>query len=234
MSLVSPPSLDRSLSSRSGIFPLASRLNHSCLPTAEPTFASSRLTVRALAPLDPSAEITISYLGPRLLLPAADRQAWLFKSFGFLCECDACTVDFAASDELRARSAALKQTIDESFAADPEKAFRASTELLRTTTAAGLAVERAFARATLCQLLILWGAGGSALAEEHVEKTVGEMKAARGEGDEWRRWAPWVGRTKDHPRNGVVGSFDFGRVRLDEGEAGETPVAEEDAQAAGP
>jgi hypothetical protein len=214
---------------RSGIFPIASRLNHSCTPSAEASYAasSSTLSVRALRPHLSGDEITISYLGARLLQPAAERQAWLLASFGFLCECEACTVDFARADAARQRAAELKATIDGCFTSDPEGGYRASVALLRTTAEAGLVVEQAFALATLAQLLILWGAGGTALAEEYVSKTVDAMRLCRGEGDEWRRWVAWRGRTAEHPRNGAVGSFDFSQVVLDAHASPPAPPAED-------
>lgn len=202
---------------RSGIFPIASRLNHSCTPSAEASYSvsSSTLSVRALRPHSIDDEITISYLGARLLQPANERQTWLLSSFGFLCECEACTTDFSTADATRKRTAELKSTIDSCFASDPEGGYRASVALLQATAEAGLVVEQAFALATLAQLLILWGGGGSALAEEYVAKTVDAMRLCRGEGDEWRRWVAWRGRTAEHSRNGAVGTFDFSQVDLD-------------------
>lgn len=224
MSLLSRPSLAKcstvatladtwllSYSLRSGIFPLASRLNHSCTPNAEPTFSTrlNTLSVRALQPVDQDAELTISYLGPRLLLPAQERQAWLLRSFGFLCECEACTVEFDVADQLRAAIATLKVQVDRTFTTDPSAAFEASLGLLKATRKAKLVVEHAFALATLSQLLILWGAGGSALCEAYVKQTTEAMRVCRGENDDWARWVKWEGKTAEHPRNGVVGMFDF-------------------------
>ena len=198
---------------RSAIFPLASRLNHSCAPNLSFTYhtPSRSLHLYATAPLVPDQELSISYLSTRLLLPAAERQAHLLSSFGFQCVCASCTDQTGESDARRARIAELKTEVDALFPVEPQKAYTASRTLLVLCEEESLAVEAAFARATLAQIVIMWG-GAEELAERLVEEVWRAFVCVRGEeGEDARRWARWRGRGQvgKHPRWGGLGRCEF-------------------------
>jgi hypothetical protein len=79
----------------SGIFAIASRINHSCSPNANQTWNSriGCLTVHAIKDIPINEEITIPYVFPTL-----DRSQRLsgLKGYGFVCTCPICD-DFATS-----------------------------------------------------------------------------------------------------------------------------------------
>ena len=72
-----------------GLYPVASYLNHSCLPNTAPSFIGSTLTFRTLQPIKKGEQITYSYCD--LFLPREERQKILSKSYFFECKCDRCT-----------------------------------------------------------------------------------------------------------------------------------------------
>ena len=78
-----------------GIYPLASLINHSCLPNACFVFAGNELLVRTLAPIPAGAEITVSYVDNQRVAPV--RHAHLLQAHDFLCRCAVCSV----GDEVR-------------------------------------------------------------------------------------------------------------------------------------
>lgn len=212
---VLPADRDAPLSLRSGIFPIAARFNHSCRPNCEAFFSTARqaLEVHTLVEIQPDEELTISYLSARLLLPAADRIAHLEAAFNFTCVCPACTPPTTTSDSNRAEIARLKGEIDRLFPTDAEQAYACSQELRALCETETLWLERAFASATLAQVLIMYGVGGSPLAERWAATAAEEFAISRGkDGEDARRWQRWVGKTAEHPRNGCLGKFDFSKV----------------------
>jgi SET domain len=74
----------------SGIFPFASRANHSCFPNAYQTWNGQikRHNIHAIKDIPVGEEITLSYVSP-MLDPDQRRQS-LQKRYGFLCTCRAC------------------------------------------------------------------------------------------------------------------------------------------------
>ncbi|KAK8067626.1 TPR domain protein [Apiospora saccharicola] len=72
-----------------GPWPLASRMNHSCLPNCRRSFIGDMLIVRATRDLSAGAELDISYRGGSRALTASDRE-WLKSTWGFTCECELC------------------------------------------------------------------------------------------------------------------------------------------------
>ncbi|CDZ98157.1 Predicted histone tail methylase containing SET domain [Phaffia rhodozyma] len=223
---------------RSGIFPLASRLNHSCSPNAEATFSASSGTLQVYAthPIEPQQEITISYLSTKLLLPTLYRKQHLLSSFSFECDCPVCPSIFlteqeeemgaetissalSESDIRRSRIQALKLQIDKSFPTSPRETYLDAIRLVQTCRAEGLKLEEAFALATLAQVLIMWGGAGTEKCESVVKQVTDAFGIVRGKGGEdATRWARWLGRTGEHPRAGVLGKWDFEKeVFLNEG-----------------
>lgn len=73
-----------------GIFWDAAHVNHSCLPNAQHCWNTNlnRLTIHAIIDIEKGTEITRWYYHYALRLE--DRSAWLFKYYGFRCDCAVC------------------------------------------------------------------------------------------------------------------------------------------------
>jgi SET domain-containing protein len=78
-------------SSVGGIFPMISRINHSCRPNTQHTWNTSieHETIHAIRDIKKGEEITISY---NLGGPSQPRMQRLKRSFGFDCTCDLCSL----------------------------------------------------------------------------------------------------------------------------------------------
>lgn len=77
---------------RQAVFPDISRLNHSCLPSAEGNFHEGlgKLNVHATRDILDGEEVMISYLKETGVALREQRQAKLLESYGFDCDCTAC------------------------------------------------------------------------------------------------------------------------------------------------
>jgi len=75
-----------------GLFPIAARLNHSCLPNAHVTFNQriGQLTVHAMHDVLPAEEITFPYLGATSFYMPRERRQEGLRRWGFECACAAC------------------------------------------------------------------------------------------------------------------------------------------------
>jgi len=75
-----------------GLFPIAARLNHSCLPNAHVTFNQriGQLTVHATHDVLPAEEITFPYLGATSFYMPRERRQEGLRRWGFECACAAC------------------------------------------------------------------------------------------------------------------------------------------------
>ncbi|KAH8915629.1 hypothetical protein BT69DRAFT_1341068 [Atractiella rhizophila] len=119
------------------LFPLVSRINHSCLPTADHciNWPTLQMQVYLVSTLPPSTEITIEYL-PRLIQRTTEeRKELLMDTFGFECACELC----GANDDKKKRSDERRKEIDglvkrvasrEMGREDDLKAFNRIQELL--------------------------------------------------------------------------------------------------------
>lgn len=77
---------------RQAIFPGISRINHSCLPSAEGNFHEGlgKLNVHATRDINDGEELMINYLKETGFALREQRQARLLESYGFDCDCTAC------------------------------------------------------------------------------------------------------------------------------------------------
>jgi len=75
----------------SGIFPIASRMNHSCIPNVYHTWNRNinRLTVHALRNIAPGEELLTTYIPAILTLEQRNDDEHL-GDYGFTCSCPAC------------------------------------------------------------------------------------------------------------------------------------------------
>jgi hypothetical protein len=81
--------------SEGGLFPLASRINHACVPNCQHTWNDNigEETIHSIRRISKGEEITISYAD---LGTFESRRRHLRKSFGFDCNCELCSLPEAA------------------------------------------------------------------------------------------------------------------------------------------
>jgi hypothetical protein len=103
-----------SKASSGGLFPEASRINHSCRHNSQNTWNENigRLTIHALRDIEEGEEITITYL--TITSEYADRQRFLKEKFKFDCKCELCSLPRAQQKRSDARLREI-QTIDSSI-----------------------------------------------------------------------------------------------------------------------
>jgi hypothetical protein len=121
-------------SSVSGIFPIISRINHSCRPNTQHTWNSSTKheTIHAIRDIKKGEEITISY---NLGGSSQPRMQRLKGSYGFDCTCDLCSLTDEAleiSDARQLRMQFLDNAIGDSDTVmeSPGNALACCRELL--------------------------------------------------------------------------------------------------------
>jgi len=71
-----------------GLYPIAALVNHSCVPNCVAIFSGSELRIRAIRPIKPGDEITISYT--EIGDSTQERQKELLNHFYFKCNCVKC------------------------------------------------------------------------------------------------------------------------------------------------
>ena len=114
-----PPSpLASSPSTASFIFPRIARINHSCLPNADHSIDWSKLkmTVYATTDIPAGDEICIEYTSALVQSTRDERRALLKRDFGFICRCQACSLDGDAlrqSDERRGQVNTIVEVLGE-------------------------------------------------------------------------------------------------------------------------
>ncbi|TNY17413.1 hypothetical protein DMC30DRAFT_419814 [Rhodotorula diobovata] len=96
--------------------PLASALNHSCVPTASYTFLRSLFLLRARVDLAPGDELTDSYADATDPLEV---RAEKLAPHGFACGCELCAEERAAGEETRRERKRLVRELDEGTTDDP-------------------------------------------------------------------------------------------------------------------
>ncbi|KAK7082329.1 SET and MYND domain-containing protein 3, partial [Halocaridina rubra] len=82
-----------------GLFQTASLVNHSCNPNAHYYTVGRRLILRALRPISPGEEVTMSYTRGFADLNLQERKFKL-ESFFVNCTCEACAYDWPKLHEL--------------------------------------------------------------------------------------------------------------------------------------
>ncbi|KAG6972765.1 hypothetical protein JG688_00003855 [Phytophthora aleatoria] len=73
----------------SGLFLLACRMEHNCMPNCSFTTFDSTLWMTAIRPIEPGDALSIDY-GNFFYRPTPERQESLLESYGFVCTCEAC------------------------------------------------------------------------------------------------------------------------------------------------
>ncbi|KAI1648671.1 uncharacterized protein F4817DRAFT_333716 [Daldinia loculata] len=136
----------------SGVFPLYTRINHSCVPNAynswNPTL--ERLTIHAIHDIKAGEQIFVDYIG-NTCRTRKQRGLSLYTAWGITCNCAACTDD--ALDQLRYRMLVLDQALAAYECGVSEEAHLEGIPKLETTKQALDAAEelvRLLKRQRLC------------------------------------------------------------------------------------
>lgn len=99
-----------------GIFPLVSRINHSCRPNAQHAWNEQlkSMLVHAVREIKDGEELTLSYLNGG---PSTQRKQILKDNFRFDCTCELCSLpssDLAKSDDRLRRAQTLDEVLGDS------------------------------------------------------------------------------------------------------------------------
>ena len=109
-----------------GVFPLTSRINHSCSPNCVLSFTpGADCEVRCVRPVRAGEEILASYVSP--LLSRADRLRLLAARYNFSCDCQVCSGparEVETNDRLRREILGLTNNMEDVFTTNPQKAFK--------------------------------------------------------------------------------------------------------------
>ncbi|KAH7026646.1 uncharacterized protein B0I36DRAFT_273719 [Microdochium trichocladiopsis] len=94
----------------SGIWLLASRINHSCVGNCRRSFIGDMQIIRATRDLDAGTELLFGYRAPQPLESYADVQKGL-SSWGFTCGCELCLTRKSTTNEALARRKTLTKKL---------------------------------------------------------------------------------------------------------------------------
>eukprot|EP00026_Physarum_polycephalum_P012085 Phypoly_transcript_12356.p1 GENE.Phypoly_transcript_12356~~Phypoly_transcript_12356.p1 ORF type:complete len:347 (+),score=35.40 Phypoly_transcript_12356:42-1043(+) len=194
-----------SLDSESGLFPIFSRINHSCTPNSNHYFnpALGKETVHAVKDIAAGEEVTTTYID--LLSSRKQRRKILEQKFNFLCECPACSVPAAEqSDNRRTEANKLHKEI-------PDVARRNWRGVVKMVNrAVALLTEEGCAEIYTAGLYYdayqVCAAGGQLKeAREFVGKALEAAKIYRGENSEIvRKYKVYVANPRQHPSWGLL------------------------------
>ena len=90
------------------LYPTASLINHSCNPAMELVFYNNIVVARAIRNVMAGEELTIDYGFIFYVTPKEQRQMYLQSQYFFLCNCDACKLDWPLKAELKSDIPILK------------------------------------------------------------------------------------------------------------------------------
>jgi len=82
-----------------GLYPVAALINHSCVPNSVAVFEGTTVSIRAIQPIAPDEEVTISYI--EIGASNSQRQTMLRDHFFFVCQCPRCAVESPEAIGLR-------------------------------------------------------------------------------------------------------------------------------------
>ncbi|KAL8998685.1 MAG: hypothetical protein Q9169_002346, partial [Polycauliona sp. 2 TL-2023] len=93
----------------SGLWLLASRIKHSCLPNISRSIVGDMMIIRASTSMAANTEILDSYSVSTMPYPI--RRSNLKSTYGFVCQCPACKMDQTVSSSVHIRRESLSQSI---------------------------------------------------------------------------------------------------------------------------
>ena len=117
----------------SGLFPLISRINHSCFPNCQfvDNPKSDKHSIISLFGIQSGDEITHSYIDLDLFMAdCAKRTKYIFDNYGFECRCDECVL-FKKRDRFRKQYKKFEHALDDAFdQMDSEKVVEISNKMI--------------------------------------------------------------------------------------------------------
>jgi len=110
------------------VFPLISRINHSCVPNSQGNFHETlgKFNIHATRDIDIGEELTLNYLQERGSLQAS-RQSRLLAGYGFNCDCPACDLTISRGYEGEKSRVKMHEVL-RTFAESIEKDGNQNTE----------------------------------------------------------------------------------------------------------
>ncbi|ORX51962.1 hypothetical protein DM01DRAFT_1336949 [Hesseltinella vesiculosa] len=75
-----------------GVYPSASKLNHSCVPNALASFSGKEIIIRVVRPVSPGEQLYVSY-GPLAANSLKAKRAEALSIYSFTCQCPGCQLD---------------------------------------------------------------------------------------------------------------------------------------------
>ncbi|KAK4701775.1 cytochrome c oxidase subunit 5b, partial [Phenoliferia sp. Uapishka_3] len=122
-----------------GIFPILSRVAHSCTPNSNFHWEATlgRMILNAIRPIAATERLSITLVDP--FLPSIDRKAFLRQRFGYECECAACRQDSEGtrmSDARRTRVRIIFQEMP--YQTKPQTVLRRVEEAINLLNEEGL------------------------------------------------------------------------------------------------
>lgn len=84
----------------SGIFPLSSLFNHSCVPNVTRLTIDNKLVFVTTRPVESNQQLFVCYRSNFYDTIKEERQEEIFKSYRFECDCEACNKDFKTLKDL--------------------------------------------------------------------------------------------------------------------------------------
>ncbi|KAK0611292.1 hypothetical protein B0T14DRAFT_325294 [Immersiella caudata] len=126
------------------LYPLASRMNHACVPNAitRTNGTTLALEVIALAPIPSGAQIFNSYLDPSSFSSSAERAHALRATWSFSCGCDICSGKGVSASDARRREIKKTRAQLENSKGNPEEILRWSKALLTLMGEEGMVIPR--------------------------------------------------------------------------------------------
>ncbi|KAL8816286.1 MAG: hypothetical protein Q9223_004678 [Gallowayella weberi] len=105
----------------SGVWLIASRFNHSCLPNVSRSFISDIIILRASTDIPANTEFYINYLSIMDSFPERSRGSE--EGWGFQCECRLCVIDRMVEDTGHSQRKRIKDSLLEDLRNEEETSF---------------------------------------------------------------------------------------------------------------
>ncbi|KAK4700960.1 hypothetical protein P7C70_g5280, partial [Phenoliferia sp. Uapishka_3] len=147
-----------------GLYAIASRFNHSCVPNINPHFDRERGLLVYMATRDIKVDEELQSFYAYLLAPTGQRKMELEERFKFTCECEVCSLDEAgimASDKRRGAIHATLEAIPKLISA-PLRIILKVRQAIKDLEKERLVVGMAAFAFDAYQTAVLWGDEGSA------------------------------------------------------------------------
>ncbi|KAK4705358.1 hypothetical protein P7C70_g847, partial [Phenoliferia sp. Uapishka_3] len=147
-----------------GLYGVASRFNHSCVPNVNHHFDRERKVLVYMATRDVEADEELCSYYTFLLAPSKQRKQELEERFKFTCACEVCSSDEATISASDKRRGAIKATLEAipTLIASPLRIILKVRQAIKDLDKERLVVGMAAFAFDAYQTAVLWGDEGSA------------------------------------------------------------------------